>query len=121
MTYDFIDSFCLSQKGAKKDFKEEWGATRYQIGDKMFALMGDNGKGKEFITVKCSPEHGEMLRAKYPNDIEPGYYMNKIWWNSVNLNGKVPGSVLKDMLKESYDLVFSGLTKKMQQSILEKK
>jgi len=44
--------------------------------------------------------------------------MNKIHWNSFSLEGQVPDQVLKDMLDESYLLIFSSLSQKDQKEIL---
>ena len=58
------------------------------------------------------------MRQQYA-DIIPGYYMNKIHWNSINAEGEVPDDLLKDMLDKSYQLVLSGFSKKKQIEILE--
>jgi predicted DNA-binding protein (MmcQ/YjbR family) len=76
MKYQWLDGYCLSKSGAEKDFKEEWDATRYMVGGKMFALQGGDKYGKAIITLKLEPVHGEILRQQY-EDIIPGYYMNK--------------------------------------------
>lgn len=57
------------------------------------------------------------MRKQY-EDIVPGYYMNKVHWNSVNPDGEVPDDLLKDLLDKSYQLVLGGLSKKKQQEIL---
>ena len=102
-----------------KDFKIEWNWIRYQIGDKLFvAVCLDNQNKPHYITLKLKPEEGEFLRQQYA-DIIPGYYMNKIHWNSVNADGEVPDDLLKDMLDKSYKLVLSSLSKKKQNEILE--
>lgn len=44
--------------------------------------------------------------------------MNKTHWNSVKPDGNVPGSLLKDLLDKSYELVLSGFSKKQQREIL---
>ena len=116
MMYDFIQSHCLSKKAAEEDYKQEWDAIRYSIRGKMFALVGNNGEGQPVISVKHTPEHGKELREKY-TDITPGYYLNKMHWSSIFLNGNLPESVLKQMLDESYELVFISLPKKVQNEI----
>ena len=78
----------------------------------------DNQNKPHYITLKLKPEEGEFLRQQYA-DIIPGYYMNKIHWNSVNADGEVPDDLLKDMLDKSYKLVLSSLSKKKQNEILE--
>lgn len=117
MKYDWMDAYLLSKKGAVKDFKVEWDATRYMVGNKMFAMQGGDKEHKAIITLKCEPVFGQMLRSQYPH-IVAGYYMNKEHWNSVYLEGEVPDEVLRQMIDESYTLILSSLTKKMQKEIL---
>ena len=118
MKYPWIDEYLLAKRGVTKDFKQEWGWYRYQIGGKMFAAicLGEDGK-PYYITLKLEPYEGKELRDRYP-DIIPGYYMNKLHWNSVRPDGDVPDDVLRDMLDKSYALVLSGLPKKVQAEIL---
>ena len=117
MKYDFIQAYCLSKKGVKEDYKEEWDAIRYSVCGKMFALIGNDGKGQPIISVKHIPEYGEELREKY-EEISPAYYMNKTHWSSMLLEGNVPEKVLKQMLDGSYELIFNSLSKKIQNEIL---
>lgn len=116
MNYPWLDAYFLSKMGAEKDFKDEWQATRYLIGGKMFGLQGDDNTGKPVITLKLPPAEGEMLRTQYP-DIIPGYYMNKLHWNSVYLHGAVPDALLQRMIDTSYNLIFHSLSKTMQRQI----
>lgn len=118
MKYDWLDEYLLSKKGVAKDFKIEWNWIRYQIGGKLFvAVCLDNQNKPHYITLKLKPEEGEFLRQQYA-DIIPGYYMNKIHWNSVNADGEVPDDLLKDLLDKSYKLVLSSLSKKRQNEII---
>ena len=39
MNYPWVDDYLLQKKAVQKDFKEEWGWYRYQIGEKMFAAV----------------------------------------------------------------------------------
>ena len=117
MSYEFIQDYCLSKKAAEEDYKQEWDAIRYTVRGKMFALVGNDSEGKAIISVKHTPEHGEELREKYV-DIVPGYYMNKAHWSSIFLGGNVPEAVLKQMLDESYELIFNSLPKKVQNEII---
>jgi predicted DNA-binding protein (MmcQ/YjbR family) len=71
-----------------------------------------------YITLKLEPLEGDFLRQQY-DDIIPGYYMNKVHWNSVKADGEVPDDLLKDMLDKSYKLVLGGFSKKKQKEILE--
>ncbi|NLJ31591.1 MAG: hypothetical protein GX424_08340 [Clostridiales bacterium] len=46
MNVPWFDGCCLSKKGAVRDYKEAWQATRYLVGGKMFALAGGDRYGK---------------------------------------------------------------------------
>ena len=67
--------------------------------------------------MQLEPEEGDFLRQQYA-DIVPGYYMNKMHWNSVKSDGEVPDDLLKDLLDKSYNLVLGGFSKKKQAKIL---
>lgn len=117
MRYDWIDGYLLQKKGTTKDFKEEWKWTRYLLGDKMFAAVCQDDNGKEtLITLKLDPLEGDMLRQQF-EDIIPGYYMNKVHWNSIKTDGAVPDELMRDMLDKSYQLVLSQLSKKKQKEL----
>jgi predicted DNA-binding protein (MmcQ/YjbR family) len=118
MKYQWADEYCLSKKGAEKDFKVEWNATRYMIRGKMFAMQGGDKYGKPILTIKLEPMFGELLRSQF-KDIIPGYYMNKVHWNSLYLEGDVPDDVLRNMLDNAYKIIFASLPKKVQSEILE--
>lgn len=111
MKYEWLDAYCLSKKGTTKDFKEEWNATRYLLGGKMFAMQGGDKDNKAIISLKCDPILSHSLREQYQH-IVPGYYMNKEHWNSMYLDGDVPDDVLKQMIDMSYELVAEKLSKK---------
>lgn len=118
MKYEWMDEFLLKKQGVTKDLKKEWNWIRYLIGDKMFAAIClDEKDTPYYITLKLEPSEGEFLRAQY-EDIVPGYYMNKIHWNSIRPDGQVPDELLKDLLDKSYQLVLEGFSKKKQKEIL---
>ena len=82
--------------------------------------MGLDETGKPYyITLKLEPLEGEFWREQY-EDVIPGYYMNKLHWNSIKPDGAVPDDILRDMLDKSYRLVLSGFSKKKQREILGK-
>lgn len=115
----WIDGYCTDKKGAEKIWQAEWESMKYLIGGKMFAFMGDHKSGDPIITMKLPPEEGAVLRSTYPEAIIPGYYMNKIHWNSLYLEKDVPEAVIKKMLDSAYETVLTSLSKKAQKEILE--
>ncbi|MBS6196112.1 MAG: MmcQ/YjbR family DNA-binding protein [Clostridiales bacterium] len=118
MRYPWIDEFLLNKKGVAKDLQPDWNWIRYQIGGKMFAAicLGDKN-APYYITLKLEPTEGEFLRTQF-EDILPGYYMNKLHWNSIKADGAVPDELLKDLLDKSYELVLKGFSKKKQRELL---
>jgi len=116
VNYSWLDHYCCSKLGVEKDFKEEWNATCYMLNGKMFALQGNDKSSKAIITLKLEPSHGQLLREEY-EDIIPGYYMNKEHWNSVYLDGDTPEELLREMIDESYALIFKSLSKREQKDI----
>ena len=119
MRYVWIDEYLLNKTGVIKDLQKEWNWIRYQIGGKMFAAVCLDEKNEPYyITLKLEPVEGDFLRTQY-EDIIPGYYMNKMHWNSIKPDGEVPDDLLKDLLDKSYQLVLGGFSKKKQREILE--
>lgn len=119
MKYEWIDAYLLGKAGVVKDLQKDWNWIRYQVGDKMFAAICLDKEDKPYyITLKLDPAEGDFLRSQY-EDIVPGYYMNKMHWNSIKPDGEVPDDLLKDLLDKSYQLVLGGLSKKKQQEILD--
>lgn len=117
MKYLWLDDYLMKMKGVTKDFKEEWQWTRYMVGGKLFLAVCKNDHGEDYlITLKLEPMEGDYLRRKY-EDIIPGYYMNKVHWNSIKVDGAVPDELLMDLCDKSYGLVFSGLSKKVREAI----
>lgn len=118
MNYQWLEQYFLYKKGVVKEYKAEWETFRYMLKDKMIGLYSTDSEGRSVITVKCTPEFGAILRDGY-KDIRPGYYMNKVHWNSIDLNGSTPDEILKQMIDNSYELIFNSMSKKMQKEILE--
>lgn len=119
MRYTWIDEFLLSKRGVTKDIQTDWNWIRYHVGGKMFAAVCLAGENNEpyYITLKLEPSEGDFLRQQY-EDIIPGYYMNKVHWNSVKPDGEVPDELLKELLEKSYELVLGGFSKKKQREII---
>lgn len=120
MRYHWLDEYLLEKPAVTKDLQAEWNWIRYQIGGKMFAAvcLDDDTNKPMYITLKLKPEEGDFFRQQY-EDVIPGYYMNKVHWNSISADGAVPDELLKEMLDKSYHLVLGGFSKKKQREILE--
>jgi predicted DNA-binding protein (MmcQ/YjbR family) len=93
----------LRLPGAYEDFPFGESVGVYKVGGKMFAILDADS-----VSLKCDPGYAMALREQYPA-VTPGYHLNKRHWNSVRLDGSVPGEALEDWIEESYGLVVAGL------------
>lgn len=119
MKYGWLDEYLLKKRAVEKDLQKDWNWIRYSIEGKMFAAVCLDGEDNKpyYITLKLEPSEGDFLRSQY-EDIIPGYYMNKMHWNSIKPDGNVPDDLLKDMLDKSYELILNSFSKKKQRELL---
>jgi len=114
MNIEEIRAYCISKKAVTEGFPFDDTTLVFKVGGKMFALLSlDEGHA---INLKCDPEMAMTLREQY-EAVQPGYHMNKTHWNTVMLNGSVPGSLIREWIDHSYDLILKSLSRKVQQSI----
>jgi predicted DNA-binding protein (MmcQ/YjbR family) len=119
MNLEQFYEYALAKKAVTEHFPFDEDTLVFKVGEKMFCLtsLKEWENGTPSLNVKGDPERNLELRAEY-EAIEPGFHMSKTHWNSVQIHGDAPDKLILQLLDESYELVFSGLTKKMQQSIL---
>ena len=116
MNLEELRSYCLQKKGALVDFPFDDVTMVIKVGGKMFILIAiDNDP--LWINLKCDPFNAEGLRERY-KAVTPGYHMNKRHWNTVILDNSIPDDTIKKMIDDSYELVFSKLSKKSKEQIL---
>lgn len=113
----WLDEFLTQCPGTTKEFQSAWQAYKYLLKGKMYAYIGIHDKsGRPIITLKLEPLFSDILRQQY-TDITEGYYMNKLHWSTVYLDGEVPREVLRDMAASAYQTRLSSLSKKAQREI----
>lgn len=86
----------------------------FYIGSKWFCFV--NIEIFDRCCLKSTPEEAEELRLQYEG-IRPAWHMNKRMWNDVYFNQNVPDSRIKELVRQSYNLVYKPLTKKEKLSI----
>lgn len=120
MTIDVYYDYCLAKKGVTEHFPFDEDTLVFKVGGKMFALssLQEWENGTPSVNLKCDPDWALELRGQY-DDIQPGYHMSKVHWNTVKINESVTDMFVKELIDHSYDLVFKSLTKKQQQEINE--
>ena len=118
MNLETYYEYCLSKIGVTEHFPFDEDTLVFKVGAKMFALssLSQWEKGQPSVNLKCDPDKAEELRAEY-NDIQPGYHMSKIHWNTINVNQKVSDKMIKELIDHSYELIFKSLSKKIQTDI----
>lgn len=115
--YQWLDDYLLEQQGTERQFQPTWQANKYTLSGKMYGYIGyDDRNGRPIVTLKLEPAFSDILRSNY-EDIVPGYYMNKLHWSSIYLDGEVPQDVIADIVYASYKLVLSSLSKKAQREL----
>lgn len=115
MDIEGVRDYCLSFKGVTEELPFGPDALVFKVMGKMFCLLPLNGESKR-ISLKNTPEKNIELRAEY-DFIDGAYHMNKTHWSSVDLKAPVKASLVNELIKESYELVVSGLTKKLKEEL----
>lgn len=120
MNIEQFYEYCLGKKAVEETFPFDKDTLVLKVGGKMFALtsLSEWENNRPAVNLKCDPERASALRDTY-DDVNPGYHMSKVHWNTIAINGDVPDALLRELIDHSYDLVFKSLPKKMQKEILE--
>ena len=100
---------CLAKPGAGETTPFGPEVLVYKVAGKMFALA-DPDDVPPRMNLKCDPGRALELREQYEGII-PGYHMNKRHWNTVLLDGSIPGDLIRDLIYHSYHLVVASLPK----------
>jgi predicted DNA-binding protein (MmcQ/YjbR family) len=115
MNIEEFRELCLAKKGVTEELPFGPDTLVFKVMGKMFALMSLDRLPPQ-SNLKCDPVRAEELRETYDGDIVPGYHMSKVHWNTLFLE-QLPPQLIVELTNHSYDLVVSGLTKKLQQEL----
>ena len=115
MNIEEIRDYCLRKKGTTEGTPFGDMVLVFKVMGKMYALLPlDEPDGR--LNVKCDPERAIDLRADYSGVI-PGYHMSKKHWNTLVFDGSFSDTELTEWIDHSYDLVVSGLPKKLKDEL----
>lgn len=114
MNIEEFRSYCLSKKGVTESFPFDETTLVFKVMGKMFALTNLDSVFR--FTVKTNPDEGMRLREIYPC-ISPAWHMNKTHWITVTTDETLNDELLKTIINCSYQLVISGLTKKLKDEL----
>ena len=106
---------CLSQAQAYETTPFGPEVLVYKVGGKMFAWTEPEAFPAT-MNLKCDPQRALDMRDRF-EAIRPGYHMNKRHWNTVTLDGTLPATLVRELIEHSYQLVVSGLPKKVREAL----
>ena len=109
MDVESLRAYCLTRKGCTEGFPFDEYTLVFKVMGKMFALIPLENPIS--INLKCDPEYAVELREKHPEEIRPGFHMNKKHWNTVMINGWLDHSLIMSLVDHSYELVVAKLKK----------
>ncbi len=102
MNIEEVRLYCLSKEKTEESFPFDDETLVFKVNNKMYALLSLSGDAR--LSLKCNPEKALELREYHP-EITPGYHLNKQHWNTIDLNGNLPNSLIKKLINHSYTLI----------------
>jgi predicted DNA-binding protein (MmcQ/YjbR family) len=117
MNIETLRDYCLTKKGTTEEFPFDDVTLVLKVAGKMFALIPLDAEPS--ISLKCDPERAISLREEYPA-IQPAWHFNKKHWNMIFFDGSLSEKFLHKLIDHSYELVVSGLPKKLREELLHR-
>ncbi len=111
MNAEEVRLYVLEKEGVTESFPFGENTIVFKCAGKIFLLMALDAIPLSF-NVKCDPDKAVELREEYPENILPGFHMNKKHWNTILPKG-LKQELIKEMIDNSYQLV----TKKKKRGI----
>jgi len=111
MDIESTRAYCLSFPHATE--KVQWGNDLvFKIAGKMFAVVVLEGASKYALSFKCTEEKFAELVEQ--DGIDPAPYSARYHWVALERFNVLSEKELKALLRNSYDLVFAKLPKKVK-------
>jgi predicted DNA-binding protein (MmcQ/YjbR family) len=113
MEIEAIRNYCLQFPHVTENV--QWGIDLcFKVDGKLFAVMPLE-PAPVALSFKCTPENFAELCER--SGVRPAPYMARAQWVALDKLNTLPDSELRELLAESYRLVFERLTKKRQQEL----
>ena len=109
MNAEEIREYVLQKPSVTEGFPFGESTLVFKMNTKVFLLVALDSEPLQF-NVKCDPDKAIELRDDHPDNVLPGFHMNKKHWNTVITGRGISNRLLKEMIDDSYALV--GKTKK---------
>ncbi|NCI48669.1 MmcQ/YjbR family DNA-binding protein [Sediminibacterium roseum] len=111
MDIEQLQQYCLRKEDVEETFPFGPDTLVYKVNGKVFLLCGLENNPLRF-NAKCDPDRAVELREEYPDNVLPGWHMNKKHWNTVVANGNIPSKLVRELIDHSYELVKGNRKKK---------
>ena len=113
MNIEKLRKFCLALPGATEDIK--WGNDLcFCVGAKMFTVTAADSSIAG-VSLKTTPEKFAELTER--QGIIPAHYVARYHWVTIEDLNAVTAAELKDLIRESYQMVFDKLPSKIKKQI----
>jgi len=113
MNIEQLRKFCLAFPGVTEDIK--WGADLcFSVGGKMFTVTSADSRDTG-VSVKTTPEKFAELTER--PGIIPAHYVARYHWITIEDLKAVTSAELKDLIRESYQMVFDKLPARVKKTI----
>lgn len=103
MNVEDLRAYVLQKENVTEGFPFGEDTLVFKVENKIFVLVSLDASTLR-MNVKCDPENAIEWREEYPDNVLPGYHMNKKHWNTV-LPAGLKTNLVKQMIDESYHLV----------------
>jgi predicted DNA-binding protein (MmcQ/YjbR family) len=114
MESEFIRKYCLSFPGAMEEMPWE-NHLAFKVGGKIFLIYNLGKENSNRLSLKCSPEKfHELIEIE---NIIPAPYLARNKWITLKDGCKINVKELKELILESYSLVFSKLPLKLKKEL----
>jgi predicted DNA-binding protein (MmcQ/YjbR family) len=115
MDLEAFRAYCLSLPHTTEGFPFGEETIVFKVAEKIFALADTTYFAS--VNLKCDPELAIDLRERHAAVI-PGYHMNKKHWNTLEMDGSLSDSFIREWTLHSYTLVRDSLPKKVREALL---
>jgi len=113
MNVEELCAYCLNKKAAADTFPFGDTTMVFKIMGKMFAILPLD-VAETNIALKCDPDRAIDLRETHPDEIIPGFHLNKQHWNTVYTETGLSSKIIQELIDHSYELIVKSLPKKLQ-------
>ncbi len=115
MNIEDIREYCLNKKSATESLPFDENTLVFKVKNKIFAILS-LGISNLTLSLKGEPANNVELREKY-EFILPGYHMNKLHWNTIELRYNISASLIKQLIDNSYNIVISTLPLRLKEEL----